>query len=75
MNRLSLRSNPLAEVQDVFRKVTNDFKGICRICLKLIKINQKTTISNGSDLETLGPQVVMRQNHPGHCVSGVTGAL
>ena len=46
-------TDELVEVQD-FRKVTDHFRWIYILCLKLIKKNRKITKSNQLDLETLG---------------------
>ena len=58
-NRLLVADEPfgfekyMVEVHDVKRS-TYQFRGICRICLKLISKTGKTTTWNRLDLETLG---------------------
>ena len=57
MNRLSLRNNRL-KFRDI-RRITDHFRGICRIYLKSVKKNQKITTCNWLDLETLGFWLIM----------------
>ena len=52
------------EVQD-FRKFTDPFRGIYRICLEWIKQNWKMPACNLYDLESLGSWPTMPQNFPG----------
>ena len=55
----------LVEVQD-YKKITNHFKGICKICPNLIKENRRMSTCNRLGLQTLGSQPVMPKNLPYH---------
>ena len=52
------------EVQD-FKKFTDHFRGIYRICLKWIKQNHKMSTCNQLDLESLGSWPTMPKNFLG----------
>jgi hypothetical protein len=54
----------VAEVRE-FRKVTDHFRGISRICLEVIKENRKTATWDELELETLRFQPIMPKNLPG----------
>jgi len=57
-----------------FRKITNHFRGICRIYLKLIKKSRKITTCNQLNLERLGFWPIMLKILPrtvGHWVANL----
>ena len=48
------------------RKITDHFRGICRMYHNSIKENRKMSTCNRLDLETLGYRLVMPKTLPGH---------
>jgi hypothetical protein len=64
-NRQSDTNEPV-EVQEC-RKITDRFRGIYRICFKIIKENRRMSTCNWLDLQTLGSQPIsMPKNLPDH---------
>ena len=56
----------MVKIQDC-RKITDQFRGICRIYPNLIKGNRRLSTCNRLDLQTLGFQSAMPKNLPDHC--------
>ena len=57
----------LFEVGDC-RKITNHFRGICRVYPNFIKQNRRMSTCSRLDLQTLGSQPIMPKNLPNHCL-------
>ena len=52
------------------RKITDHFRGICRIYPNLVKENRRVSTCNRLDLQTQGSQPVMPENLPDHWYTG-----